>query len=193
MSSYCSNRIASQETVNARPAPHGTHSLLGQIAHINIAHGCLRSMLPLWGGLRRVRVKAVPRGPCPFPFPAPLTTGRVASCAHLSTSHHKFVPSAPASPTPSASSLPSASGSPQAACMANPGPWLQRNPRHSYSFSGAGFFSPSFPIQISHINDFVHSEKLKVAPLPSAKSELVLLRCVVMICHQRDRSEQKEQ
>lgn len=59
--------------------------------------------------------------------------------------------------------------------------------------NGLWFFPPSFPIQISHINYFVHSEKLKVAPLPSAKSELVLLRCVVMICHQRDRSDQKDQ
>lgn len=30
MSSYCSDRSASRETVNARPVPHGTHRLLGQ-------------------------------------------------------------------------------------------------------------------------------------------------------------------
>ena len=138
MSSYCSNRIASQETVNARPAPHGTHSLLGQTCPHKYCPWVFVLHVTSLGWIE----EGSSQGPCPFPFPAPLTTGRVASCAHLSTSHHKFVPSAPASPTPCASSLPSASGSPQAACMANPGPWLQRNPRHSYSFSGAGFFSP---------------------------------------------------
>lgn len=36
--------------------------------------------------------------------------------------------------------------SPQAVCMANLEPLAAARPQHSYSFSGSGFFSPSFPI-----------------------------------------------
>lgn len=174
-------------------APRDTQTPGDRLAHINIAHGCLRSTFPLWGGLRRVRFKAVPRGPRPFPFPAPpdhweggqlcpplyfpsqvcAPCSRLAHPQCITTSFCIWLPTG------------SVHGKPRALAAARSTALLL--------IRGRWFFPPSFPIQISHINYFVHSGKLKVAPLPSAKSELVLLRCVVMICHQRDRSDQKDQ
>ena len=160
-----------------------------RLAHINIAHGCLCSMLPLWGGLRRVHLKDLVLFPSQPPWP--LGGWPAVSISLLPITSLCPVLPPPPPPVHHHFLLHLAPHRQRAWQTQGPGcSAIHGTLTHSRALV---FFPPSFPIQISHINDFVHSEKLKVAPLPSAKSELVLLRCVVMICHQRDRSEQKEQ
>lgn len=147
-----------------------------RLARINIAYMCLRSTFPLWGSSRRTWSFSLPGPPGGQPA-VPFSLLPI-------TSLYPVLPPPPPRciitsfciwlPTGSVHGKPKALAAAQStALLLILGRWF--------------FFPPSFPIQISHVNDFVHSEKLKIIPLPSAKSELVLLRSVVMPCHEGDK------
>ena len=180
MNSYCSNKIASRKEVNARLVPHGTHrDSWGQACPHKY---CLHVF-----ALHISSLGQFPEDLVLFPSrpPGPLG-GRPAVPFSLPpiTSLYLVLPPPPPRciitsfciwlPTGSVHGKPKALAAAQStALLLILGRWF--------------YFPPSFPIQISHINDFVHSEKLKIIPLPSAKSELVLLRFVVMPCHEDDK------
>lgn len=175
-------------------APRDTQTPGDRLAHINIAHGYLRSTFPLWGGLRRVRFQGGSPRTSSFSLPSPpdhWEGGQLCPSLYF-----------PSQVCAQCSRLPHPQCIITSFCIWLPTGSMHGKPRALAAAQstalllilGRWFFSPpSFPIQISHINDFVHSEKLKIAPVPSAKSELVLLSCVAMICHQRDRRDQKDQ